>query len=42
MLKVLKETLNELRNMFMKEPDKLPKNNRGTLGFVPKQERDTA
>jgi A nuclease family of the HNH/ENDO VII superfamily with conserved AHH len=42
MLKVLQRTLNELRNIFMNEPDKLPKKKDGTLGFLPKQERDTA
>jgi A nuclease family of the HNH/ENDO VII superfamily with conserved AHH len=42
LLQVLEETLQRLRDMFMNEPDKLPKNNRGTLGFIPTQGRDTA
>jgi hypothetical protein len=42
MLRVLKKTLNILRDMFMNEPDKMPKKKDGTLGFVPSQERDTA
>jgi A nuclease family of the HNH/ENDO VII superfamily with conserved AHH len=42
MLKVLHRTLNELRDIFMNEPDKLPKKKDGTLGFLPEQERDTA
>jgi A nuclease family of the HNH/ENDO VII superfamily with conserved AHH len=42
MLKVFQKTLNLLRNTFMNEPDKLPKKKDGTLGFVPKEERDTA
>jgi hypothetical protein len=42
MLKVLQKTLNKLRDMFMNEPSKLPKTNRGTLGFLPKKEGETA
>jgi A nuclease family of the HNH/ENDO VII superfamily with conserved AHH len=42
MLKALQKTLNKLRDIFMNEPDKLPKKNDGTLGFAPKQESDTA
>jgi hypothetical protein len=41
MLKVLQRTLNELRDIFMNDPDKLPKKKDGTLGFLPVQERVT-
>jgi hypothetical protein len=40
MLKVLKKVINELRNVFMNDSDKLPKKQDGTLGFIPGRKID--
>jgi Domain of unknown function (DUF4157)/A nuclease family of the HNH/ENDO VII superfamily with conserved AHH len=42
MLKVLQQTQKHLLDVFMNEPDKLPKKKDGTLGFAPEKARDIA